>query len=178
MANRTKLTKKAQRDFLKKLAQTMNVTKAAEYIGMSRRYMYQVKDANPEFSADWDDAVAKATDAMIEEARRRGEKGVRKPVFYKGKEVAAIREYSDTLLMFLIRGQRPEYATERREITGKDGGPIEVRELTDEQLAKRLGMVLAKIEKLGIDIAFRGDGGPDKRGGAPGKAQENLLDVP
>ena len=34
--------------------------------------------------------------------------GVRKPVFYQGAICGSVREYSDTLLMFLMKGAMPE----------------------------------------------------------------------
>jgi hypothetical protein len=34
--------------------------------------------------------------------------GTLKPVYQGGKKVGAVREYSDTLLMFLLNGGRPE----------------------------------------------------------------------
>ena len=38
---------------------------------------------------------------------------VDKPVHYKGERVDTIREYSDALLMFLLRGHRPNIYRER-----------------------------------------------------------------
>ena len=40
----TALTKKKRRDFLQALADGMSVTSAAAYAGLSRRYMYEIKD--------------------------------------------------------------------------------------------------------------------------------------
>ena len=42
------------------------------------------------------------------EARRRAVKGTDKPVFQRGEQVGTIREYSDTLLMFLLKANKPE----------------------------------------------------------------------
>ncbi len=53
-------------------------------------------------------AHAEACDALASEARRRAVEGVLKPVYYKGKLVGFIREYSDTLLMFLMKAAMPE----------------------------------------------------------------------
>ncbi len=30
------------------------------------------------------------------------------PVFYKGKAIAAVRKFSDTLLIFMLKGAKPE----------------------------------------------------------------------
>lgn len=74
------------------------------------------------------------------ELHRRAFKGVLKPVYQGGARVGSIREYSDTLAIFLMKAHRPEKYrdTVRNEHTGKGGGPIDYRdvtELTDEQLA-------------------------------------------
>ena len=46
---------------------------------------------------------------MIEaEARRRAVDGVDEPVYYQGKEVGTVRRYSDVLLIFLLKGLRPQ----------------------------------------------------------------------
>lgn len=70
---------------------------------------YRFKDCEPDFSAAWDEAVAAATDAMVSEARRRAVRGTDEPVFYQGAICGVVRKYSDTLLMFLIKKERPEY---------------------------------------------------------------------
>ncbi len=44
--------------------------------------------------------------------------GVLRPVFQGGKHVGDIREYSDTLLQFLLKGERPEKFRERYEVSG------------------------------------------------------------
>ena len=43
-------------------------------------------------------------DALEAEARRRAVEGVRKPVFYQGVICGWVGEYSDTLLIFLLKG--------------------------------------------------------------------------
>ena len=42
------------------------------------------------------------------EARRRAVEGVERIVYHKGVECGRVREYSDTLLMFLLRSHRPQ----------------------------------------------------------------------
>jgi hypothetical protein len=54
------------------------------------------------------EAIDTGADLLEDEAIRRALDGVDKPVFYKGKEVSVIREYSDSLLMFLLKGKRKE----------------------------------------------------------------------
>ncbi len=155
MAYRTRFTPKKRAEFLKVLSRTGNVTHAARAVGMSRQGVYDAKYADEEFSKKWDDAVEQAIDLLEIEARRRAFKGTRKPVFFQGRQCGHIREYSDSLMMFLIKGKRPEYATERREVSGRDGGPVEVRNLSDGEIDSKLSQLLGKA---GIDSAPGGTG--------------------
>jgi len=66
------------------------------------------KEGPNDFRLACDMAENAGTDVMEQEAIRRAIHGVQKPVFYKGKQLCSIREYSDTLLIFLLNGRRPE----------------------------------------------------------------------
>jgi len=63
-------------------------------------------------------AKGMAADLIEDEAYRRAVKGVMKPTgFYKGEPGAYVTEYSDTLLIFLLKGLLPEkYATQRHDV--------------------------------------------------------------
>ena len=67
------------------------------------------------------------------EALRRALKGTEKPVYQNGKQVGAIREYSDLLLIFLLKARRPTVYREnaRLELTGVGGGPIATTQVLD-----------------------------------------------
>ncbi len=83
---------------------------------------------DPEYAAAFTEAQEEAADRLEEEARRRAVEGVDEPVFYKGKKCGAIRRYSDSLLIFLLKGVRPEKFKERSstELSGPQGGDIVV----------------------------------------------------
>ncbi len=116
-----------QRLFLQHLAQTGNVSDAARVAGVGRPQVYKWRSLDAALAERWDDALVEATDALELEARRRAAEGVLEPVFHQGKPVGAIRKYSDTLLIFLMKGNNPGKYRERRELTGPDGGPIETK---------------------------------------------------
>ena len=61
------------------------------------------------------------------EARRRAVEGTERPVFYQGGEVGYVREYSDTLLIFLLKAHRPNKFRERVEHEHKVPQAIEVK---------------------------------------------------
>lgn len=106
----TILTPKKRREFLKTIAETGNVTAAAKLVGASRQGMYDVRRRDEAFAAEWDAAVMEASDALIAEARRRGFEGFDEPLHHKGELTGDIvRKYSDVLLIFLIKGRRPEF---------------------------------------------------------------------
>lgn len=99
--------------FLKKLAETGNVSAAARAAGASRSRIYQLKAKSPSFAADWADALETATDALDAEARRRAMDGVETPRFHQGQIAGTVKKYSDSLLMFLLRAHRPDLYRER-----------------------------------------------------------------
>lgn len=108
MANRTKLTDEKREEFLEYLRQTGNITKAADACVVARRTLYDHRKANEEFKEKWDEAVVIATEHLEAEARRRAFDGVDEPVYYKGAVVGHVRKYSDNLLMFTLKGLKPE----------------------------------------------------------------------
>lgn len=63
-------------------------------------------------------------DRLEREAMRRAHEGVRKPVYQGGKRVGFIQEYCDTLLIFLLKGLRPEKYREWFEHAGTGKGGV------------------------------------------------------
>ena len=124
---KTGWTPEKRAKFLAELAQTGNATLSAKLIGLSRARAYALRKEDAEFSAAWDDAISESSDHLESEARRRAVTGVQKPVYQGGKLVGHVQEYSDTLLIFLLKGNNPEKFADRSRLehTGKDGGPIE-----------------------------------------------------
>lgn len=117
----------AQERFLKELARRGNVSAAARKAKVGRRTAYEWYEADAEFAAAWDEALEVAIDALEGEAWRRAQTGVLKPVYQRGELVGKVREYSDTLMVTLLKAHRPEKYRERFEHTGRDGGPVQVQ---------------------------------------------------
>lgn len=128
--------------FLAAYAEVGNVTRAAEIAEVDRSMHYYWMANDPDYKDQFREAENQANDRLEQEARRRAVEGTLKPVFHKGEECGVVREYSDTLLIFLMKGAMPEKYKERQqtELTGKDGGPIQhqVKQLTDEQLEQEI----------------------------------------
>lgn len=110
--------------FLKNLRETGNILKACRAAKVARTTFYEHRKADAVFEAQVSEALEEAGDVLEAEAWRRAVKGVRRPVFQGGRKVGEIQEYSDTLLIFLLKGTKPQKYRERAEVTGADGGPI------------------------------------------------------
>jgi hypothetical protein len=113
----TKDTAKKRREkFLLALAECANVTKACVTSGLLRRTAYRQREADEAFAGAWDKALDEGAGILEDEAVRRAYEGTLKPVFYKGEECGAIREYSDTLLIFLLKAHKPEKYKDRQHV--------------------------------------------------------------
>jgi hypothetical protein len=101
--------------FLKALALSGNITRAARDAGVKRHAMLSLQKASPEFAARMRDARDEAVDLLEAEARRRALDGVEEPIIRGGDflrqddgSIAVIRRYSDRLLELLLKAHRPE----------------------------------------------------------------------
>lgn len=127
---RTNRTPKKRASFLAELAVRGNVSDACAAADLGRTTVYEWRADDATFATEWDAALDQAADLMEREAYRRAVEGLDKPVFGSlgnnmgTGEVGVIREYSDTLLIFLLKGARPEKFRERTE--QKHTGHVEV----------------------------------------------------
>lgn len=105
--------------FLAGLAEYGNVSKAAKKARVSRAVVYEERAGDQAFADAWETALKIGTDALEDEARRRAFEGVKRieGIYYFGKKVGTktIVEYSDTLLIFLLKAHKPELYRERME---------------------------------------------------------------
>lgn len=120
----------SQAKFLAALVQTGgNIVRAAVAAGIDRDMHYIWLRTDPAYKERFAVAWEKAIDTLESEAARRAYEGVAEPVFHAGKRVldvmvdekgeikrngvgkpiavaATVRRFSDTLLMFLLNGNR------------------------------------------------------------------------
>lgn len=106
--------------FLRVLARRGNVTDACTAADIERSTAYRRRDDYPEFKALWEEALKQASDSLEDVAWKRATEGTEKPVWYKGNQVGTELEYSDALLMFLLKGNKPEKFKERMDVTSDD----------------------------------------------------------
>lgn len=111
----------AQQRFLENYKRCGFVTVAAEASGIHHRRHYEWL-ADPEYRKQFEDAEDIAMEQALAEVRRRGVEGWEEPVIYQGAlcypeakdgkpapKPLTIRKYDSNLLMFLVKGKRPEY---------------------------------------------------------------------
>jgi hypothetical protein len=104
-----------KRGFLAAFSQCGNVTRAAEAAGCDRHSHALWLKKDPDYAEAFQEAKAMASDRIEQEIYRRGVEGWDEPVWYEGRQVGMIRRYSDTLLIFLAKGNMPEKYKDRAE---------------------------------------------------------------
>lgn len=124
-------TTQLKKRYLIERGKGLSVSGSAEAAGIARKTIYLWRSADPAFVADEQAAYEAGIDALEDEARRRAYEGVDKPVYQKGERVGLIREYSDTLLIFLLKGGRPDKFRERQDVnhSGTVGMSITIDDL-------------------------------------------------
>jgi hypothetical protein len=173
-ANRI-VTKKSA--FLAAYASVGNILRATK-LARCNRAQYYMWMQDPEFAAKFREAGEQATEALEQEARRRAAEGTQKPVFYKGKVCGTVREYSDVLLIFLLKSLRPEVYREniRQEYAGTvkldHAGEIglNLRALRSEVLEDAEYLEYCRNHSVNSDagaICEDGKPGPLENGAAP-----------
>ena len=113
------VTPEKKREFIEHFRETGNVTKSARALEMTRQTVYSWINEDEQFKEEFENAQEEALDLMEAECKRRAEDGCLKPVFYQGMKCGEILEYSDTLMMFFLKGNRPEKYKDRGEIEHK-----------------------------------------------------------
>lgn len=141
-----------KRAFLAAYAHTGRVTRAAKSAQVNWRNHYYWMKSDPDYVEAFAEAKTMAGDFLEDEAIRRAVEGIQKPVFHQGVHVDNVTEYSDTLLIFTLKGAKPEKYRERYEHTGKDGGPMAIVRLpvkaasTEEWKAANLPPIAEDVE--------------------------------
>jgi len=149
-----------KRGFLTALVESGgNVTEACKLTKISQATPYTRQWLDDEqFQQYLRAAKLMAAEHLEAEAIRRAYHGVDEPVgFYKGEPSAYVRRYSDVLLIFLLKGAMKHKYADRHELTGKDGGAIEI-DTNDvrESLARRIAGVATRVGAVAGDPATNG----------------------
>lgn len=152
----TRQTRRLKSAFLEQFRRCGNISQSCRTIGLTNRTeVYRWQERDDQFAAAFREAEIEATELLEAEARRRAVDGVVKetPIFHNGVPVATITEtrYSDTLLIFLLKGLKPDKYRERyqHEHSGPGGGPVEIADARDD-LARRLAGLAARTGAAGV----------------------------
>lgn len=137
--------------FFDELAEFGNVTAAAERAGISRMTVYRMRKQDDDFRERFEETRRVGNDGLEDEARRRGAEGYDKPIYYKGIQTDTVREYSDSLMAMLLKGNHPKYRESRLEMSGPDGGPIE---LTDAQVTAKFAAMLEDARRRAVEAEY------------------------
>jgi len=165
--------------FLAAFRLTASVTKAAKAAKLDRSLHYRWLKEDPAYAPAFAEAAAEAAQLLEDEAVRRAYEGVEEPLVYKGEftypwrqkvnketgEVTNVRgnkpltinTKSDGLLMFLLKGFKPEKYRDswKGELTGAGGGPIAITDagltnLNDDELGNLIA-IAKKLSSAGGD---------------------------
>lgn len=123
--------------FLTALRNSGIVRAACQAAGVARTTVYERRAEHPSFAEAWDEALSEAVELLEAAAWQRAAKGTtrEKGVYYRGKPIATekITEYSDTLLIFLLKAHKP--GMYRDHVTSTNFN-VDLKDLTDEQLER------------------------------------------
>jgi hypothetical protein len=141
-----------KKTFLAAFAETGNISAASRLSGVDRKNHYDWMKDDPDYPTMFIDADKQAAEALETEARRRAVQGTNKPVFYKGEECGTVKEYSDTLLIFLMKGAMPDKYSERFQGTMDVNVTVDVP--ADERRARIADLLSKKQLQSAIDADF------------------------
>ena len=103
-------------EYLLYLSQLGNRTRAAQAAGVSRMAAWLWNRDDRNFQAAHDRCMKIAAELHEDELFRRASEGVLEPVFQGGHLVGSVRKYSDTLLIFGLKGAMPDKYADRQKI--------------------------------------------------------------
>ena len=110
-----------QNRFLACFEQAASVQLAARWARISRQSHYHWMDTDPDYPERFRRAEARAARALEDEAVRRAKHGTTRAIRHRGRIVGYELEYSDTLLVQLLKATNPKKFLERSTVAHTDG---------------------------------------------------------
>jgi hypothetical protein len=110
-----------QKRFLACFEVAASVQLAAKWAGVSRQAHYLWLNEDPDYPERFRLAESRAARALEDEAVRRAKQGTIKAIRYKGRIVGHELEYSDTLMVQLLKANNPKKFLERSTVAHTDG---------------------------------------------------------
>lgn len=115
------LTLEKKQEIVKLMADGLPLYKACEHVGVSRITVFHARQKDQEWHSALEEAWRFGIHRLEAEAQRRAIEGVDKPVVYQGEITDSYKEYSDTLLIFLMKGRDPAKFRDNVNLTNSDG---------------------------------------------------------
>jgi hypothetical protein len=111
---------RAKHAFLEAYAEWANISYACKVSGVARQNIYDWQEHDAEFSASFHRAESAATERLEREAWRRAVEGspYERTSYWHGEPVGTDHkiEYSDQLMMLLLRARRPDLYREKVDV--------------------------------------------------------------
>lgn len=114
-----------QKKFLTEYAKHCSIRMTVEKTKITAASHYYWMEHSSNYKAAYSSVKDMVADTLEDAAFERAVHGVDEPVFYKDEKIADVKKFSDTLTIFLLKGNKPEkYNKDRHEHSGPNGGPI------------------------------------------------------
>jgi hypothetical protein len=140
---------------LEALSSGLSPARAAKAAGVGRSTAYLWRRQDPEFAQKWDDAVAEGIGVLEEEARRRAVDGYNaRPIYHRGAVVCEVKDYSDKLLIFLLKTRMPEvYGRDANRPKGFARSHDASRKVDteEEEIREREEEIRERMKRLGLE---------------------------
>lgn len=156
---RTQRSHKKRKLFLKFLAETGQVKKAAEKVGLRVQTLRTYYHKDPKFAEEWDRIQDTVSHLLESEAVRRGVEGTLKDIYHKGAVVGQERQYSDKLLEILLKANNREKFGDTKKVQIEGGFGIAVVPATskNEDEWARQAAELTESQEGAMDEIVQGD---------------------
>ena len=103
----TRSKAKKQKDFLSKLPEYVSLNRTCRVAKIPQGVVYGWLNTDAAFKEKYTEACLAALQRLEDEAVRRAFAGLTKPIYYQGKKIGSVKEFSDTLLMALLKAKAP-----------------------------------------------------------------------
>ena len=136
-----KFTPDKQQAFLILYSHFGVISKSAQAVGVGYDTIARQLKSDPVFKKLFERAKIVAADTVEAEVFKRAVEGWEEPVWYQGEIVGHTLKKSDRMLELLAKGVRPDKFSEKMQLSGKGGGPLQLQvinfgETTREELDK------------------------------------------
>jgi len=154
------------------------VARACKFADVGRTTHYEWLNDDAEYRAAFSEAHKTAIEYLESVAHRRATKGWLEPVFHKGAVCGHVRRFSDTLLIFMLKGAAPDKYRDRMETkhsgqiehnhTVEDMRAIVEETCRDETYVRLQRQRAAQYGSVAGSNGHNGDAGPMANGETPG----------